>query len=76
MERIRHFYSEPEPEWLADRPYPYLNEISMSRFVDNAVMAIDYILSNLAVMQEGVSAVSFLPAEWVAPFPPPLGDRI
>jgi hypothetical protein len=76
MERIRRFYSQPEPEWLVERPYPYLNETSMSRFVDNAVAAIEYILDNLESLPEGVSAVSLLPEELTEPFPSPLGDPI
>jgi hypothetical protein len=47
----------------------------MSRFVDNAVTAIEYILDNLESLPEGVSAVSILPKELTAPFPAPLGDR-
>jgi hypothetical protein len=74
MERIRQFYSRPEPEWLVDRPYPYLNEPSMSRFVDNAVTAIEHILDNLESLPEGSSAVSILPQELIEPFPSPLGD--
>jgi hypothetical protein len=76
MDRIRHFYSEPEPEWLAERPYPYLNEASMRRFVDNTVLAIDYLLDNLATLPDGVSAVSLLSEEQLAPFSIPLGDSI
>lgn len=74
MDRIRKFYSEPEPEWLVDRPYPYLNETTMSRFVDNATEAIDDILNNLDQLPEGISAVSLLSEERLAPFPAPLGD--
>jgi hypothetical protein len=76
MERIRKFYSEPEPEWLADRPYPYLNETTMSRFVDNATLAIEDILDNLELLAQGVSAVSLLPQKYVTPFSSPLGDSI
>jgi hypothetical protein len=48
----------------------------MTRFVDNAAMAINHILDNLGSLPEGVSAVSFLPEEHLTPFPAPLGDLV
>jgi hypothetical protein len=48
----------------------------MRFFVDNAAAAVNHILDNLESLPEGVSAVSRLPKEHLAPFPSPLGDLI
>jgi len=33
---IRTFYSQPDPARVLDRPYPWLNEATMSRFVEDS----------------------------------------
>ena len=40
---IRKFYGEPDPKWFVDRPYPYLNEHTMTRIIDDTVSAILFI---------------------------------
>lgn len=77
MAYIRDFYSHPTEGWVLDRPYPYLSETSMQRFVDETSTALVRILRLLATLPapEGLtSATSLLTSAETAPFTPPLGD--
>ncbi len=74
---IRRYYTEEGSNRTLDRVYPYLNEQTMQRIVDDAADAslnvFHFLQENPAV--DGVSsAVSLLSAEKSAPYPPPLGD--
>ena len=74
---IRDFYSHPSDEWVLDRPYPYLNETSMSRYVDGTCNSILKILRLFSAgpAPEGIaSATLLLTSAETAPFTPPLGD--
>lgn len=79
LDYIRKYYSQPDPSWVLDRPYPYLNEAAMARYVADSTAAL---LALHARLQAGpppvgaASALSLLPAEAVAPYPPPLGDVV
>jgi len=74
---IRDFYSHPSDEWNLDRPFVYLNETSMTRYVDGACGSILKILRLLSAgpAPEGLtSATLLLTSAETAPFTPPFGD--
>ncbi len=76
MQYIKEFYSTPGDRVL-DRPYPYLNEAAMSRFVQDATAALLSIHAALAADPPPASprtALSLLPPAMLAPYPSPLGD--
>lgn len=76
MRYIREFYSKPEPGWILDRSYPYLNETSMSIYVEHvasAVMKLLPIIENQG-NEAFLSSVELLPIEEVLPLPLPIGD--
>jgi hypothetical protein len=77
LDSIRQFYRQPDPTRTLDRPYPYLNEATMARFVTDATEAILSVYRQ--VTGEGApialtSAMGMLPAEVKAPYAAPLGD--
>jgi hypothetical protein len=77
LNHIRHFYSEPDPTRVLDRSYPFLNERTMSRYVDDAAAAVLAIQRSLAAKPNvtGFASAIFLLAEdELAPYSPPLGD--
>jgi hypothetical protein len=79
LNHIRHFYSEPEPTLVLDRPYPFLNEQTMSRYVDDAIVTLLTIHRSLAAkpdLTDQTSALFLLPQGSLAPYDPPLGDAI
>ncbi len=77
---IRRFHSQPDPDWVLDRPYPYLNEATLSRYVDDTSRAILTILAAIDHSPDRLtdqsSALCLLPTEAKAPYPAPLGDPI
>jgi hypothetical protein len=76
LDHIRQFYSQPAEEWVLDRPFPYLNEPTMARYVrDTAddLVAIYRQWEALGTL-EGPTALALLPPERLAPYPEPLGD--
>lgn len=78
FDHIRYMYSHPDPASLLDRPYPYLNETTMSRFVTDAsasVLKIHEVLQGRPEFNGQVSALALLPPEDVVPYDPPLGDE-
>ena len=77
LDYIRKFYSQPDPAWVLDRPYPYLNEATMTRFVDDATSAILEIYSNIEDGHEleGTALTRLAPSS-IEPYPPPLGDEV
>jgi hypothetical protein len=77
IEYIRKFYGDPAERAL-DRAYPFLNEATMARFVDDTTASILRLRRLLAAREASdgyPSAVALLPAEEKSPFPVPLGDN-
>ena len=77
MGYIRKFYSEPDPDWMLDRPYPYLNETSMTRFVEDSAASLLKIYARLQAAPAPADedpALIFLTSAETCPYPPPLGD--
>jgi hypothetical protein len=78
LDHIRQFYSQPDLSWVLGRPYPYLNETTMTRFVDDAALALVKIWeqrAQLAHLDHSVSALVLLADEELAPYATPLGDQ-
>jgi hypothetical protein len=78
LDHIRQFYSQPDLSWVLGRPYPYLNETTMTRFVDDATQALVTIWkqrAQLAHLDHAPSALALLTEEELAPYAAPLGDR-
>lgn len=73
---IRDFYSHPDPGWVLDRVYPYLNERSMTAFVNQASTAVLKLLRLLKNNPDpnANTGIELLSAEDAAPLPFPLGD--
>ncbi len=73
---IRKFYGEYDPYWFEDRKYPYLNESTMSRAVDDTTQATLFILNELkhSDFQDLQSTAEILPKEFMLPYKMPLGD--
>jgi len=74
---IRDFYSHPSADWVLDRPYPYLSEANMERYVNETSASLVRILRLLATLPppDGLtSATSLLTSAETASFIPPLGD--
>jgi hypothetical protein len=79
LDHIRTFYSTPDPSLDLDRHYPYLSAATMQRYVEDAVTAIRTVLDALAThptLDGQTTALFLLPAESLAPYPPPLGDPL
>jgi hypothetical protein len=77
LDHIRSFYSQPDPDRVLDRPYPFLNERTMARYVDETADDVRKILSLLDAqpnLNGLTSAVMLLPEDTLRPYPPPLGD--
>ncbi len=78
MDYIRGFYSHPDDEWFAPRKYPYLNETTMSRFVEDGVGIMQAVLERLPALEaaDGAveSALCLVPDEHLLPYEAPLGD--
>jgi hypothetical protein len=74
---IREFYSNPSPHWNLDRPYPYLNEVTMQRYVDesaSSLLKIKRLLSACPPPDRLDSATMLLTSFETASFSIPLGD--
>jgi hypothetical protein len=77
LDHIRQFYSQPDLSWVLGRPYPYLNETTMMRFVDDAMQALVKIWTQraqLAHLDHSPSSLILLTPEELAPYAGPLGD--
>ncbi|MEP7357523.1 MAG: hypothetical protein ABI847_09820 [Anaerolineales bacterium] len=75
---IQNFYGDPKPREL-DRPYPFLNAASMDRYVASAtasLLKIHAVVVGGTVPAMGATALQLLPEADLAPFSPPLGDRL
>ena len=79
MSYIKNYYSNPDPSRVLERPFPYLNEGTMSKFVDDTTNSILKILSLVRhnKFEDWMeSAVELLTPAEREPYPPPLGDLI
>lgn len=76
LDHIRKFYSEPDPLFFVERKYPYLNEATMSRTVDDTVKSTLYIIDQLQQTEFDhlESSSKLLPLEFMRPYELPLGD--
>ena len=77
MQYIRIFYSHPSPDLNLERPFPYLNETAMTRYIEETSACIIKIMRLLSACPppEGLaSATLLLPSSETAAFEPPLGD--
>ncbi|MBI5031975.1 MAG: hypothetical protein HZB51_15700 [Chloroflexi bacterium] len=77
LDYIRKFYSEPEPAWLLDRPYPYLNEVTMSRWIVEASASLLKIykrFDEIAVLNGAPSVLALIDPSEFAMYDAPLGD--
>jgi hypothetical protein len=75
-DHIRKFYGEPGDEWFIERKFPYLNESTMTRVVEDTVKATLFIIERLKDTQIGElhSSIELLPEELIHPYKMPLGD--
>ncbi len=73
---IRKFYGEYDAYWFEERIYPYLNESTMSRIVDDTVKATLFIIEKLKHTEIEIlkSSSEILPMEFLLPYEMPLGD--
>lgn len=71
---IRKFYGEYDPYWFEDRKYPYLNESTMSRIVDDTTEATLIILKKIKYIDNSgaQSSAEILPQEYMLPCQIPL----
>lgn len=79
MSYIKEFYSNPDSTWKLDRPFPYLNENTMTRFVNDTTSSLLKILDRIkhgTLKDHMLSAVELLDPAEREPYPPPLGDVI
>ena len=76
FDRIREFYSKPGQTTL-ERPYPFLNESAMDRYVEDsavAVLKIRRVLKETSAPDDANSALELLTAEEIGLYDSPLGD--
>ena len=74
---IRDYYSHPSNERVLDRPFPYLNEAAMSRYINETCAAVIKILHLLDACPppEGLSSATLLlTSAETDGMTPPLGD--
>ncbi len=79
LDYIRGYYSQPNPDRVLDRPFPYLNGRTMDRFVDEcaaAALEVHGLLSAQPAPQEMLSSLDLLPPGDSAPYDLPLGDVV
>lgn len=77
LDHIRRFYSQPDLSWVVGRPYPYLNETTMTRFVDDATQVLTKIWTQraqLVHLDHSPTSLVLLAPEELAPYAAPLGD--
>jgi hypothetical protein len=73
-DHIRRFYGQPEDEWFVERPYPYLNELTMARIVADTARATLLIWDKIKYTRiDGLkSSFALLPSELLLPYSAPL----
>ncbi len=79
LEYKRSFYTDTHDDLVLDRAYPYLNEATMNRFVEDCAassLTIYTALQNDTDLKTRTTALAILEAGQIAPYPPPLGDTL
>jgi hypothetical protein len=74
---IRDFYSHPSSKWVLDRSYPYINEATMAKYVDETSASLAKIARLLGAMpppEALSSAITLLTSAETSVFTAPLGD--
>lgn len=75
---IRDFYSRPHPTWTLDWVYPYLNETTMTRHVEDTIAALlrihEAVEADMVPKIEAKTALVLLTEDELAPYSMPLGD--
>ena len=73
---IRKFYSEYDPHWFEEQVFPYLNQVTMNRIVEDITKVTLFILENINTLESHNTKSSFqlLPQEMQRPYEMPLGD--
>lgn len=74
----RSFYSEPDEDMVLDRAYPYRNDKTMTRFVDDCTSALLRIYTALrggVDLGNGTTALTVLDKDQITPYLPPMGDE-
>jgi hypothetical protein len=73
---IRKFYGEPDPEFFVERKFPYLNESTMTRVVEDTVKATLMVIETLRHIdiKKLQSSSEILPTEFMLSYQMPLGD--
>lgn len=73
---IRKFYGEYDPYWFEDRKYPYLNEGTMNRIVDDTTQVTLFVMNKLKnINLQGLqSTAEIIPQEYMLPYEMPIGD--
>ena len=78
INHIRDFYAHPSSDWVLDRPFPYINEATMTHYVNETSTAAARLIRLFATLPppEGLtSATTLLTSAETAVFTPPLGDH-
>jgi hypothetical protein len=76
-EHIRKYYSAPEDQWFLTLPYQYLNEKTMTRMVNDSIVAVLHIHEKTqrpAGLNDLQSSVQILPETLLTPYESPLGN--
>jgi hypothetical protein len=71
-DHIRKFYGQPGSEWFIERPYPYLNEPTMARVVEDTVRATLIIWDKITDIDGLESSFELLPPKLLLPYAAPL----
>jgi hypothetical protein len=74
---IRDFYAHPSSDWVLDRPYPYINEAAMTKYVNETSASLSKIARLLSAMPppEALnSAVTLLTSDETSVFQAPIND--
>lgn len=77
MDYIREFYAHPSSDWVLDRPFPYINAATMTRYVDETSASLAKIARLLGAMPppEALnSAITLLTSAETSVFTAPIGD--
>ena len=78
-EHIRKYYSAQEDQWFLSLPYQYLNEMTMTRMVEDSITAVLYVHKKVPAVNgfDGMqSSVQLLPEALTAPYKTPLGNTL
>lgn len=74
---IRDFYAHPSSDWVLDRPYPYINEAAMTKYVEEtstSLVKIARLLSAMPPPEALSSAVTLLTSDETTIFQAPIND--